>query len=82
MAATIGRAIGKAVGFEEISDGEARARTVEWAGEGPYVDALIDIWRAVREGRLGTMTDGVRRVIGREPLSFDQWAAENVASFQ
>lgn len=45
MAATIGRAIGKPVGFEEISDGEAYVRTVEWAGKGPYVDALVDIWR-------------------------------------
>jgi hypothetical protein len=46
------------------------------------VDALVDIWRAVREGRLATRTDTVAQVIGREPLTFDRWAAENAASFQ
>src|SRR6185369_13710765 len=72
MAATIGRAIGKPVGFEEISDEQAYARTVEWAGEGPYTDALVDIWRAVREGRLDTVTGEVKRVTGRDPIPFDQ----------
>lgn len=82
MAATIGRAIGKPIGFEEISDRQAYTETVEWVGEGPYVDALVDIWRAVRQGRLDTVTDGVRRVTGREPITFAQWAAENATSFQ
>ena len=82
MAATIGRAIGKPVGFEAISDREAYTRTVKWAGKGPYLDALVDIWRAVREGRLGTLTDGVKQITGREPIRFERWAAENAASFQ
>ena len=81
MAATIGKAIGKPVGFEEISDAQAYTRAVRWAGKGPYVDALVDIWRAVREGRLETVTDGVKRVTGRKPIPFDRWAAENVDSF-
>lgn len=82
MAATIGRAIGKPVRFEAISDREAYTRTVEWADKGPYVDALVDIWRAVREGRLDTLTAGVKQVTGREPISFDRWVAENAASFR
>jgi uncharacterized protein YbjT (DUF2867 family) len=82
MAAAIGRAIDRPVGFEEISDRQAYAGIVRWAGEGPYADALVDIWRAVREGRLETMTDGVKRVTGRQPIPFAQWAAENAASFQ
>jgi uncharacterized protein YbjT (DUF2867 family) len=82
MAATIGRAIGKPVGFEEISDGQAYVGAVKWAGKGPYVDALVGIWRAVREGRLDTVTEGVKSVTGREPIPFDLWAAENAASFQ
>ena len=82
MAATIGRAIGKPVGFEEISDGQVYAGAVEWAGKGPYVDALVGIWRAVREGRPGTVTDGVKRVTGRAPISFAQWAAAHAAAFQ
>lgn len=82
MAAAIGRAIGKPVAFEEVSERQAYTNTVEWTGKGRYLDALMDIWRAVREGRLDTVTDGVKRVTGREPIPFAQWAAENAASFQ
>jgi len=82
MAATIGRTIGKAIRFEEISDEAAYDGIVKWTGEGAYADALVDIWRAVREGRLATVTDGVMQVTGREPIPFDQWASENAASFQ
>lgn len=82
MATTIGRAIGKPVGFEEITDRQAYAAVVQWAGQSPYADALVDIWRAVREGRLDTVTDGVKRVTAKEPITFDQWAIENAALFQ
>ncbi len=82
MAAAIGRAIGEPVAFEELSDREAYARTRAWAGEGPTTDALVDIWRSVREGRLDTVTDGVERVIGRRPIAFAAWAAENADAFR
>ena len=81
MAATIGVAIGKQIGFEEISDKQAYAGVVGWAGKSPYADALVDIWRAVREGRLATVSDGVKRVIGRRPIPFDRWAEENADAF-
>lgn len=82
MAATIGAAVGKPVRFEEISDHEAHAGVVRWAGKGPYADAIVDIWRAVREGKMATVSDGVQRVLGRKATSFDQWVAENLQAFQ
>ena len=82
MAATIGGAIGKRVRFEEISDQRAYAGVVRWAGKGPYADAIVDIWRAVREGRLATVTDGVQQILGRKALSFRQWAEQNANAFQ
>ena len=82
MAATIGVAIGKQVRFEEMSDNQAYAGVVAWAGKGPYADALVDIWRAVRESRLATVSDGVKQVIGRRSISFDRWVEENADVFQ
>ncbi|AYG69982.1 MULTISPECIES: NAD(P)H-binding protein [unclassified Rhizobium] len=82
MAATIGKAIDKPIQFEEISDRQACAGVVAWAGKGPYADALVDIWRAVREGRLATVSDGVTQVIGRKPISFGRWAEENAGAFR
>ncbi len=82
MAQVIGDAIGKRVRFEEISDQQAYRSVVRWAGKGPYADALVDIWRAVCEGRLATVSDGVQQVLGRKPISFDRWVKENADAFQ
>jgi len=76
MASQIGEAIGKTIRFEEISEDEARPDV-----DDAYADALVDIWRAVREGRLATVTDGVSRVLGREPVTFGQWVSENAEAF-
>lgn len=82
MAAAIGDTIGKRVRFEEISDRQAYANVVRWTGKGPYADALVDIWRAVREGRLATVSDGVKRILGRKAIPFNRWAEENARAFQ
>lgn len=75
MAAVIGDAIGETVRFETITDDEARM------GSGPYAEALVDIWRAIREGRVATVTSEVERILGRPPASFEQWVAENVGAY-
>jgi uncharacterized protein YbjT (DUF2867 family) len=77
MAAAIGTAIGESVRFLPITDAEVEARV----GRDAYAKALVDIWRAIREGRVATVTDGVQRVLGREPTSFEQWVAENTDAF-
>jgi uncharacterized protein YbjT (DUF2867 family) len=82
MAAAIGSAIRKRVRFEEISDQRAYAGVVRWAGKGPYADALVDIWRAVREGRLAAVSNGVKRVLEREAIPFGRWAQANANAFQ
>ncbi|QSQ17942.1 SDR family oxidoreductase [Myxococcus landrumensis] len=78
MAARIGAAIGKTVRFEPISDEEAQASV----GRGPYAAALVDIWRAIREGRMALVNDGVERVLGRRPLSFDHWVEQHADAFR
>ena len=44
-------------------------------------EAHVALWRAIREGRLATITDGVQRVLGREPVAFDTWIHENAKAF-
>lgn len=75
MVNMIGEAIGKTIRFIPITDAQAQM------GNDPYSEAIVDIWRAIREGRVETVTDGVKRVLGREPRSFKQWAAENADAF-
>ncbi len=82
MAAAIGRALGRAVTFESISDEQARDGLVTHGLPVQEADELASLWQAVREGRLNAVTSGVARVLGRQPKSFDQWATENTAAFR
>lgn len=82
MTAKIGAAIRKPLRYETISEEEARKQQVGWGAPGPLVEARLSIFRAIREGRLAAVTDTVERVLGRKPITFDQWARENAAAFE
>jgi (4-alkanoyl-5-oxo-2,5-dihydrofuran-3-yl)methyl phosphate reductase len=81
MTAKIAAAIGKPLAMQPISDAEARQQQLAWATPEPLVEARLSIFRAIREGRLATPTDTVLRVLGRKPITFDQWVRENAAAF-
>jgi uncharacterized protein YbjT (DUF2867 family) len=82
MTAKIGKALGRALAFQSISDEEARAQQIAWSAPAPLVEARLSIFRAIREGRLSVVTDTVERVLGRAPAPFDRWAQENVGAFR
>jgi len=82
MASLIGAARAKPVRFEPISDERARKGALARGGDREYADALVNIWRAVREGRLATVSDGVERVVGRKAIPFQRWAEKNAGAFR
>jgi uncharacterized protein YbjT (DUF2867 family) len=82
MAAKIGAAIGRPVGFEVVSEEQVRQRMTESGDTEEMVVAHLSIYRAIREGRLATVTDNVERVLGRKPITFDRWAQEHVEAFR
>ena len=81
MMAKIGAAIGKALRFEAISEEEERQKMIGSGDPPEVVAAHLSIYRAIREGRLATVTDTVERILGRNPITFDQWVQENVTVF-
>jgi (4-alkanoyl-5-oxo-2,5-dihydrofuran-3-yl)methyl phosphate reductase len=82
VAERIGAAIGKKLKFQPISDDEARQKYHAATGASEEeVEAHVALWRAIREGRLATVTDEVERVLGRKPVTLDRWIAENSAAF-
>jgi uncharacterized protein YbjT (DUF2867 family) len=81
-AAKIGTAIGKPVGFEPISDEEASRRFAATGEPTEVIEAHGTLWRAIREGRLAMVTKEVERILGRKPISLDEWAIENAAAFR
>lgn len=78
----IGSAIGKRLTFQPISDEEARQRYSAVSASSAETEAHVSLWRAIREGRLATVTDNVERILGRKPIALDQWAIENAAAFR
>ncbi|HTW50225.1 MAG TPA: NAD(P)H-binding protein [Acidobacteriaceae bacterium] len=79
--AIIGQTIGKPLRYRAISDEEARERYSRISGSPEETEAHIALWRAIREGRLAATTDGVKRILGREPIALRQWALENASAF-
>jgi uncharacterized protein YbjT (DUF2867 family) len=78
----IGMAIGRPVRFEGISDEEAGRRFAASGEPAEVVEAHVALWRAIREGRVGMVTNEVERVLGRKPISLDTWVKENVEAFR
>jgi uncharacterized protein YbjT (DUF2867 family) len=81
MAARIGAAIGKKVTFQPISEEEVRRTMVENGDSQAMIDAHLSIYGAIREQRLAQVTDTVERVLGRKPVTFDEWVEENMSAF-
>jgi hypothetical protein len=81
MTAKISAAIGKPIQFQAISDEDTRQQQIAWGAPEPLVEARLSIFRAIRDGRLATVTDTVKRILGRKPITFDQWVRENIAVF-
>ena len=53
----------------------------EGGAPGEVVAAHTSIYHAIREGRLAGVTGNVERVLGRRPISFDQWVEQNAGGF-
>jgi (4-alkanoyl-5-oxo-2,5-dihydrofuran-3-yl)methyl phosphate reductase len=74
--AAIASAIGKPLTFQAISDEEAGKRYSAISKSLAETEAHVSLWRAIREGRLATVTDVVERILGRKPIALEQWAVE------
>lgn len=82
MTSKIGAAIGKPLRFQSISEEDERLQMIAHGESEEMVAAHISIYRAIREGRLASVTDTVKRVLSHKPMTFDQWAQENAAAFR
>jgi uncharacterized protein YbjT (DUF2867 family) len=78
----IGAAIGKELQFLPISDEEASRRFSATGASAEEVVAHVELWRAIRENRLATVTDVVQKLLGRQPISLDQWLLESASAFR
>jgi uncharacterized protein YbjT (DUF2867 family) len=81
MTARLAEVIGRPLAFEPLTDAQAHAGLEARGMPAPEAAALVALWRGVREGHVETVTNEVRRVLGRAPRTFAAWAQENAAAF-
>ncbi|HEX4353254.1 MAG TPA: NAD(P)H-binding protein [Polyangiales bacterium] len=82
MTQQIGVAIERTLHFEPISDEQAHANLLRHGLPPALADALIVLWREVREGLVAMVTNEVERIVGRAPIAFATWAKQNAAAFR
>lgn len=82
VAERIGVAIVRRLKWESLTDEEARCRYALATGAVVEdVDAHVALWKAIREGRLGTVTHQVEQILGRPAKTLDAWLMENREAF-
>ncbi len=72
----ISSATGKPVQYVPVSDDQFRASMKNLLSP-TYLDLMSNLYAGVRAGWTDTTTDTVKRVLGREPISFEQFATDH-----
>jgi uncharacterized protein YbjT (DUF2867 family) len=81
QAATLGRVLGRGVVTEDVPLAAAREQLRSYGMDDAFVEVAVTGYEFVRAGGNAVLTDDVRRVLGREPGSFEAWARDHRAAF-
>jgi uncharacterized protein YbjT (DUF2867 family) len=77
----IGEAIGRDVGWEELTPSQAKAAMLAQGLPPDIPDRLLGYWASIGE-HPEPSTKTVEQILGRPALTFAQWAAEHAAVFR
>ena len=84
----IGKAVGKDVKIQELSEEEAREHYKKFGFPPPFIDYFIRMlsktWNGTAKDRFPSYDEGVENVksyTGREPTTYDQWIQKNKELF-
>lgn len=77
---TIAKAAGRSIRYEELTPAEYRAELLADGVPPESADELNSMFATMRAGHLAAPTDGVRRVLGRDPIAFEDYAARTAAT--
>ena len=82
QAAIVGKAIGKEVKFVDVPPQAAQDGMLKMGMPAGYVDALLELYAMIKSGAVDMTADGVEKVTGRKPATFESWASKNAAAFK
>lgn len=78
----IARTLGRPIQYVDVPPSAAAEGMLQSGMNRELVDALVEMFTAVREGGGAFRTDTVQQVTGRPPRSFELWCREHIAAFQ
>lgn len=73
--------LGRAIKYVPVTDADARAGMVAGGMPEYHADALIDLFRAYREGIARSVTPAVANLLDREPTRFEQFVRDHAHAF-
>jgi (4-alkanoyl-5-oxo-2,5-dihydrofuran-3-yl)methyl phosphate reductase len=77
----LSEALGRPVAYVDVPPAAAR-EAMRQAGIPPaYLEAIMDLFAAMKAGLLDIVTDDVERLLGRPPATFLDWARRHTAAF-
>lgn len=77
VAAIISNATGKTILYQSLTDEEFRAQTAREQWPTAAAEQMSWLYGTVRAGYSATVTDTVKRVLGRDPIRFEQYAQDH-----
>ena len=80
-AAILSKVLGKPVNFVDVPPDAARDGMLQSGIPADYVSALLDLLAAMKAGHTDAVTDGVKQVLGRNPVTFESWAQRHKSAF-
>ena len=78
----LARAIGKAIGYVEISEEQLGERIKKNGVPESIANALVEMFKKLREEPRDYLTNNVQQITKRPPRTFEEWCRENAAAFQ
>lgn len=81
IASQLTAASGRDVKYVDVTDADVKGAMVGSGAPASYADAFVDLLRYYRTGAGANVTDAVRRILGREPIAFEQYAKDNAKVF-
>ena len=82
VAEKISGVAGRKISYVDLPPAEFKKAILSAGIPGWSADALLDLQRLYREGKASLVTNDVQRLIGRKPITFDQFARDYAFAFQ
>ncbi len=82
MAATLSSVLGRTITYVPLSPEDYKVGALGTGVPEGYVDALLDLARCYRSGAAAQVTGDVKAVLGRDPISFAQFARDHASALR